>query len=324
MQDAILEILLQNSGYISGAAIGEMLQVSRAAVWKEIQALRKAGYQIDSVTNKGYRLCSCPDILSAAEIKAGLSTRVLGNTIRLYNTTDSTNNAAKRESDLPDGTLFLAEEQTGGRGRRGNTWESFSGGGIWMSLLLKPNIAPANVAGLTLAAGLAVCTALNAQLPPDKRAWIKWPNDIVINGKKVVGILTELSAEVDAVNYVVLGIGINVNTPPFTGVLAAKATSLLAETGEQQNRVPLIRNILSALEPVYFAYLENGFPALRTEYCKNCITLGKTVKIEKSGESFLAQAVDLGDTGALVIEKDGKQDVVQSGEVSVRGIYGYI
>ncbi len=324
MKDKILHILRAENGFVSGEQISNRLHVSRAAVWKNVNKLRQMGYEIESVTNKGYKLMSSPDILTAEEIKNGLDTKLIGQNVCYYTEVDSTNNAAKRENAMPDGSLFIAEIQTGGRGRRGNTWVSPKGSGIWMSLLLKPDISPENISEVTLIAGLAVCRGVNTILPDTMRSKIKWPNDVVMNGKKICGILTELSAEIDAVNYIVTGIGINVNTPCFGGTLSQKATSLLIETGKTQKRTPLVQAVLQEFEILYTAYLRDGFSAIAAEYKENCVTLGKTVKITKGTDSFTAQALDVGANGQLIVEKDGNKIIVNSGEVSVRGIYGYI
>ena len=324
MKDEILHILRSNTGFVSGEAISSRLQVSRAAIWKNINKLRQMGYEIESVTNKGYRLASSPDILTAEEIKNGLSTKFIGQSVCCYDETDSTNNAAKREYTMPDGTLFIAEIQTGGRGRRGNAWVSPKGSGIWMSLLLKPEISPKNVAELTLVTGLAVCRGINRHLPEDVQSQIKWPNDIVLNGKKICGILTELSAEIGAVNYVVTGMGINVNTPQFCEDLCQKATSLFLETGKTYKRAEIARSVLEEFELLYTAYLAEGFSAIAEDYKRDCITLNKMVSITKGHESFTAKALDIAADGQLIVEKNGESILVQSGEVSVRGIYGYI
>lgn len=324
MKDQVLDILRNTDGFVSGEAISSRLQVSRAAIWKAVNKLRETGYEIASVTNKGYQLVSIPDILTPEELQNGLHTRFMGQTVQYFPQTDSTNNAAKRTWDLPEGTLFITEAQTDGRGRRGNAWASPPGSGIWMSLLLKPNLPPENIAEITLIAGLAVTRGINRHLPAPAQAGIKWPNDVVMNGKKICGILTELSAEIDAVNYVVTGIGINVNTPSFPADLENKATSLFLETGIKQNRAVLVRSVLEEFEKWYTDYLAQGFSAVSDAYKACCVTLGKQVRVTKGTESFTAQAVDLAAGGQLIVERDGEMVTINSGEVSVRGIYGYV
>lgn len=318
LKEKILDILKSADGYISGERISETLSISRAAVWKHIKKLKENGYEIESVTNKGYRLVSSPDILTEDGIKSGLKTDFIGHSVYVYDVTDSTNNRAKECSSAPDGSLFIADVQTGGKGRLGRSWASPSGTGIWMSLLLKPRISLADISQITLVAGLAVCRAIG------NGAVIKWPNDIVIGTKKVCGILTEMSAEINMVNYVVCGIGINVNTAGFDDELSEKATSLLIETGETLNRAETVSAVLNEFESLYTDFLENGLKNILPEYKSLCVTLNRKVKVTYQGEVFTAKAADIDNTGSLVIERGGEKITVNSGEVSVRGIYGYI
>lgn len=268
----------------------------------------------------------CSDLYSvtAQKIQAGLTTEFIGRQIHCYDTIDSTNNMAKREHTRSDGTVFIAQAQTGGRGRHGNTWISPAGDGIWMSVLLKPDIPLSQVAQITPVAGLAVCRGINRLFSETVDAKIKWPNDIVANGKKICGILTELAADTDAGHYVVAGIGINVNTHGFDGDLSQKATSLFLETGKKQDRIPLIQAVLAEFEALYTAFCAHGFSAIADEYKKHCITLGKDVLVLSGTKSYTAKAVDVDAWGQLIVEKDGENITVNAGEVSVRGIYGYI
>ena len=323
MKSEILSILKAADGFISGEKISETLHVSRTAVWKGITKLRSEGYNITSVTNRGYLLEQSPDVVTEAELTDGLKTVFIGKSVFFAEETDSTNNLAKQHADMPDGTLFVAEIQTAGKGRLGNAWTSPKGSGIWMSLLLKPDIPPARVPEITLVAGLAVCKGLN-RFVEKTPAMIKWPNDIVIGGKKICGILTELSAQIEAVEYVVTGIGINVNIESFEGTLSEKATSVFIETGKTQKRAAIVQAVLLEFETLYTQFLNGGFDAVREEYKQNCVTLGKEVVIIKKQESMQAEAVDIGSYGELIIKKDGKLLPVNSGEVSVRGIYGYV
>lgn len=323
MKSEILSILKAADGFVSGEKISETLHVSRAAVWKGITKLRSEGYRITSVTNRGYLLEQAPDVVTEAELADGLETACIGKTIHFEKETDSTNNLAKRHADMPDGTLFIAERQTAGKGRRGNGWASPKGTGIWMSLLLKPDLPPERVCEITLVAGLAVCNGLNRFLD-GAPAMIKWPNDIVVGGRKICGILTELSAQIEAVEYVVTGIGINVNMERFDDALSEKATSLYIETGSAHPRAAIVQAVLVEFETLYGKFLQGGFEAIRTDYKAACVTLHKEVKIIKKGETLLAEATDIAPDGALVIQRDGRLETVQSGEVSVRGIYGYV
>ena len=318
MKQRILNLLKSSETYISGEKISSKLGISRAAVWKHIKKLKSEGYKINSVTNKGYRLEFEPDIITENGIKAGLNTEFIGQNIFYYNETDSTNNRAKEEHTAPDGSLFIAEIQNGGKGRLGRSWEAPAGVGIWMSILLKPNLSPTDITQITLIAGLAVCRSLGHE------AKIKWPNDIVINGKKICGILAEMSAEINMVNYVVCGIGINVNIPSFDGELAKKATSLLIETGKNHIRTQIIQRVLTEFEILYIDFLQNGLKNILPEYKALCITLNRDVQVIYKHETIIAKAVDIDEDGSLIVEKDGERIIVSSGEVSVRGIYGYV
>ncbi|MDD6483026.1 MAG: biotin--[acetyl-CoA-carboxylase] ligase [Clostridiales bacterium] len=317
MKTKILDILKSAEGYTSGEKISEALGISRNAVWKHIKRLKEEGYNITSVTNRGYML-SASDILSPNEIKDGLNTRFIAQNIVYRDETDSTNNLAKRHCDMPDGTLFIADIQTGGKGRLGRAWSSPGGEGIWMSVLLKPDITPQCISQITLAAGLAVCRAISDS------AMIKYPNDIVMNKKKVCGILTELSAEIDAVNYVMCGIGINVNTPSFPPELSDKATSLFIETGEKHCRAPIVRRVMEEFEDIYDGFIKNGISSFIDEYRSRCINIGRTVRIIVNRAEKVGNCVGIDDNGCILVETDGKINAVSSGEVSVRGLLGYV
>lgn len=313
----ILDILKKRGGYVSGEEISRELSVSRSAVWKHIRALRNEGYRISSVTNKGYRLEKC-DVLNQAEIFAALHTEFIGQSLFCLEKTDSTNNECKRHSDLPDGTVFASEVQTGGKGRRGKNWASPRGVGAWFSILLKPELRPEEVPRITLIAGLAVCRAIGDS------AMIKYPNDVVIGTKKVCGILTELSAEMDFVNYIVCGIGINVNTPSFEGELSERATSLLIETGQTYSRARLIGAVLTEFEALYRDFLQNGLSGMMEEYRSRCITLGSEVTVTYNKQSVRGKCTDIREDGSIVIRTEDGDLTISSGEVSVRGIYGYV
>ncbi len=318
MRNKILDILTNAESYISGEEMSRVLGISRAAVWKHIRKLKEDGYDILSVTNKGYKLRNIPDIISESSVSAGLNTDFMARNIRYMPVIDSTNEEAKRCSDMPDGTLFIAEAQNAGKGRLGRAWESPKGSGIWMSLLLKPGIPPQDVQQLTLIAGMAVCRVLGGG------SGIKWPNDIVIGSRKVCGILTEMSAETDRVNYVVCGIGINVNTPGFPGDLQDKATSLFIETGKTCIRSELVSKIMNELESLYKVFEKEGFEPLREEYRNSCITIGREIRVIYRRETLLGKAVDIDGNGGLIVETENGLVNVTSGDVSVRGIYGYI
>ena len=319
MKNNILAMLKSSGGYISGEKISQKLGISRAAVWKHIQSLRNDGYIIKSVTNRGYYLEESPDVINEYEIKNGLKTNRIGRNVKYVYSTDSTNNEAKRRSDEADGTVFAAEVQTGGKGRLGKSWSSPEGGGIWMSILLKPDIVPDEAPEITLIAGLAVCRALK-----DCGALIKWPNDVVINGKKVCGILTEMSAEIERVNYIVCGIGINVNTAVFPEELRETAVSIYTVTGEKRSRAAILRRVLEEFEPLYDEYLKNRLKNIISEYESMCVNISRRVSVLYNGTSVYGTAVGVTENGRLIIDTDNGRITVSSGEVSVRGIYGYV
>lgn len=323
MQEEILRVLRESDEYVSGEQLSKQLGVSRSAVWKAINGLRQAGYVIESSTNKGYRLEQVPDILSANEIKNGLATHFIGQYVVSLEEVDSTNEEAKRQGakGAPDGSLFVAERQSNGKGRLGRNWSSLPGEGICMSVLLRPSITPYEVTKITLIAGLAVCRALRTAAGVDAR--IKWPNDIVAGGRKLVGILTEMAAESDRINYVVTGIGINVNQKQFPEELSAKATSLFIESKTIWSRAPLVRSVLCELEDCYDRFITEASFDLLTPYKELCVSLGRQVSVQRNDRTITGTAVDISPQGELVIKtQQGALIPINSGEVAVQGIYG--
>ena len=318
----ILELLRRQEGFLSGEDIGRELSITRAAVWKGIKKLREEGYEIEAVTNRGYRLTNPETMYNKRELEQGLKTKTMGQTIHFYEETDTTNNRARELAleGAPEGTLVVAEKQTAGRGRRGKVWESPLGTGIWMSLVLRPQIMPAEASVLTLLCGLATAEAIEAET--GLSAGIKWPNDILINGKKAVGILTEMDCEMSEVHFVIPGIGINVNTASFPPEIAEIATSLYLECGKTVSRRRLVHRVLERLEEHYETFLRTGsFAAMLEDYRKHCITLGKEVHV-LGREPFFAEALDITPEGELLVRRadNGKEEVVFSGEVSIRGV----
>ena len=318
----ILELLRRQEGFLSGEDIGRELSITRAAVWKGIKKLREEGYEIEAVTNRGYRLTNPETMYNKRELEQGLKTKTMGQSIYFYEETDTTNNRARELAleGAPEGTLVVAEKQTAGRGRRGKVWESPLGTGIWMSLVLRPQIMPAEASVLTLLGGLATAEAIEAET--GLSAGIKWPNDILINGKKAVGILTEMDCEMSQVHFVIPGIGINVNTTSFPPEIADIATSLYLECGKTVSRRRLVHKVLERLEEHYETFLRTGsFTAMLEDYRKHCITLGKEVHV-LGREPFFAEALDITPEGELLVRRadNGKEEVVFSGEVSIRGV----
>lgn len=319
----ILEILRNEEGFVSGEQIGKRLNITRAAIWKGIKKLREEGYEIEAVTNKGYRLILHETMYNAREISAGLTTKKMGHPLYFYEETDTTNarirDLAQRDAAL-EGTVAIAEYQSAGRGRRGRAWSAPGGSGIWMSFLLRPPIQPEDASVITLLAGLAVGEAL--QLETGLAPEIKWPNDILFRGKKAVGILTEMECEMQETHFVTVGIGVNVNMQEFPREIQAVATSLYLESGRIFSRKALVQRILLVFEEMYDKYLEAGcsFAPFLAQYRKHCITLGKEVEI-LGRETFFARAVDITPQGELVVlrEDTGQEEVIFSGEVSIRG-----
>lgn len=252
------------------------------------------------------------------EISKHLNTDFIGRHAYIYEETDSTNNRAKQNSTAQDGSIFIAETQTDGRGSHERCWASPKGSGIWLSVLLKPNIPPITVSQITLVAGLAVCRAVGIG------SMIKWPNDIVINGKKLCGILTEMSAVNNSVNHVVCGIGINVNTAEFDEEIANRATSMHLESGLIYDRNKIIAKLLNEFEYCYKKFLDGGLETIIDEYKKHCITLGREVNVIYNSKTVTGNAVDVTNNGLLVVKTTDGIIEVTSGEVSVRGIYGYV
>lgn len=318
----ILELLRRQEGFLSGEDIGRELSITRAAVWKGIKKLREEGYEIEAVTNRGYRLTNPETMYNKRELEQGLKTKTMGQSIYFYEETDTTNNRARELAleGAPEGTLVVAEKQTAGRGRRGKVWESPLGTGIWMSLVMRPQIMPAEASVLTLLCGLATAEAIEVET--GLSVGIKWPNDILINGKKAVGILTEMDCEMSQVHFVIPGIGINVNTTSFPPEIADIATSLYLECGKTVSRRRLVHKVLERLEEHYETFLRTGsFTAMLEDYRKHCITLGKEVHV-LGREPFFAEALDITPEGELLVRRadNGKEEVVFSGEVSIRGV----
>lgn len=317
----ILEELKKAESYISGEELGEKLGVSRAAIWKGVQKLKEQGYEIDAVSNKGYRMIPKQDLYNGIEIKEVCNTIKIAKEVYFYEQADSTNDCIRKlaKEGKKEGVVAVAEVQTAGKGRRGKGWQSPKGTGIWMSMLLTPNITPPEAPVLTLLAGLAVCRAIRQQT--ELSAVIKWPNDILISNKKVCGILTELYAEMDSVHFVITGIGINVNTEIFPEELRKVATSLKIEKGESVSRKSMIKAVIEEFEKIYLRYeKECSFLPFREEYKKYCINIGKELQI-LSKQPFIAKGIDITEQGELLVQKQtGEKVVVFSGEVSIRNM----
>lgn len=326
MKEKVLKFLKEANGYVSGQTLCSELNVSRTAVWKYINQLKEEGYDIDAVTRRGYLLKNEPDLVTKEAVGSNLTTKFWGRDIVYFQNTDSTNIQAKKlaEEGCSHGTLVISDFQTAGRGRRGKSWNSPKGSGIWMSFVLRPAIKPQNAAMLTIVAAMAAKDAIATV--PGVEPLIKWPNDIVISGKKVCGILTEMSAEMDWINYVVIGVGINANIPSFPEDISKIATSLEIESGNVVSRSGIIAKFGSSFEKYYEKFIAQGnLQLLVDDYNKSLANINNKVKILEPGNEYVGIALGINNEGELVVEKESKEIcIVRSGEVSVRGIYGYV
>lgn len=325
-RNILLMLKKHRDEFISGERISQELGISRTAVWKHINILREEGYEIESMPKNGYKLVSSPDILILEEIEEYLTTNFIGRNIYHFDSLDSTNTKAKEMAmDEEEGTVVVAEEQIKGKGRLGRNWVSPKGKGIWMSIILKPNMLPSEVAKLTLIGAAAVNKALEEM---GIISYIKWPNDIVIQGKKVCGILTEMSCELNIINYVIMGIGINVNLlkEDFSQELVDKATSLKEITGRDLDRKRLLASVLNYFENLYLPFKQRGDISATIDISREkSLLIGKEIRILRGNDEKIGRALDIDEQGGLIIEyKDGTREHIFSGEISIRGLREYI
>ena len=326
MKTKILKRLKSSDSFVSGEKLSEEFGMTRSGIWKYMNQIKEDGYIIESVPRKGYRILFSPDILTLEEIEEHLTTNFIGRKIYYFESIDSTNDKAKIIAvDEEEGTVVIAEEQTGGKGRLGRKWISPKGKGIWMSIILKPSVEPFKVGSITLLGAAAIFKGLENMGISSK---IKWPNDIIIDDKKISGILTEMSAELNRINHLIMGIGINVNLDQvdIPEDLKDKATSLKINGDRKIDRKVLLAHILNEFEKLYIPFRENGDTSIAIDICKkNSATVGNEVKIIRGKEEKLGRAIDIDEKGQLIVEfKDGKIENIFSGEVSVRGVNGYI
>jgi len=318
MKTELLEMLLSGQ-YISGQEISDKLGISRTAVWKHINSLREDGYSIDSQYGKGYRLLHMNKYITPEKIKLGLKCKLFARNITHFHEVESTNEEAKRiaEKGYPEGNLVIAEKQTAGKGRMGRHWKS-SSDGLWTSIILKPSIPLRDAPKLALLTAAALRTTLSEDFGIE--ANIKWPNDLLVDNKKICGILTEMKGEMDRIDYIINGVGINVNQNPedFSGELANTATSLKIIKGREIDRLLLLQRYLETLEEFYLDFLENGFERARQVCIKNSHTVGNIVTIYSGDKEYTGKAVDIGNDGALIVEIDGQEIPFYGGEVSLR------
>lgn len=304
---------------VSGAELSQRLAVSRAAIWARIEELRTLGYEIEASPHRGYRLRGVPDVLHADDLLSRLGkTRVIGRDIRVFQETSSTNDVIEKlaRDGAPEGVVVFAETQSKGRGRLGRKWLSPAGRGLWFSVLLRPNLRPQAATQMTIATAVAVARAIRQQtgLHPG----IKWPNDILIQGRKTAGILTELSAELDHIKYLVLGIGVDVNVAPaeFPADLRKLATSLRTESGRVHNRADVAVAILRALDDDYARITAGHFEAVANEWAEHCTTLGQPVTIHIGDRRIHGRAEALDEDGALLLRTEhGRLERIIGGDV---------
>lgn len=326
MKAEILALLRESDKFVSGQELCSRFGVSRTAVWKVINQLKKEGYRIEAVQNKGYHMVSSPDLLSKYELESRLNTEWLGREIVYKEVTSSTNADVRRmaEDGAKNGLLVVADGQTLGKGRRGREWESPKGTNLYFSMLLKPNFSPDKASMVTLVAAYSVAAVIRENTGLDAK--IKWPNDIVVDKKKVCGILTEMSMERDYIHHIVVGIGINVNEEEFPSELEGMATSLKNEKGSIVSRANLLSDILLQFETDYATFLEaESLKPFVDEYNKMLVNKGSLVKVLDPKGEFSGIAGGISEDGMLIVFKEnGQIEKVYAGEVSVRGMYGYV
>ena len=321
MRARILKLLRQQSqDYLSGEEISRQLAVSRTAVWKHIRELKNHGYEIEAHPRKGYRLKSRPDLLLPEEIRAGLATQLLGKHIVHFYDTSSTNNEAKRlaADDAVEGTIVVSEAQTLGRGRLNRGWFSPPGGGVWVSVILRPPFPPQEAPKCTLMAAVATVEAIREA--SGLNCGIKWPNDILWQGRKLVGILTEMSAEMDAINFVVLGIGINVSLQEsdFPEELRNIGASVSMGAEREVSRVEVLQKLLERLEYWYQVVKQEGFEPVLEAWRRESVTLGQPVRVLAGEETYDGVAEELAEDGSLLVRTENGLRRVLAGDVSLR------
>ncbi len=320
MANRLLRILEEHQGrYVSGEEIGQGAGVSRAAVWKQIRALRRRGFAIEGARGAGYRLLERPDVIEERDILSRLSARSFWKSFTFYPVTDSTNTRAAEAAEwgAPHGTVVCADSQTGGRGRFDRRWESPPGVNLYLSLLLRPPIDPQRAPQLTLVTAVAVAKAVEESA--NVRAQLKWPNDLYLGGKKAAGILAEMSADADRLRHVVVGVGLNVNAEAFhfPGKLRRTATSLRLATGKSIPRADVLVHFLDRFAEAYRDFLSAGFAPLRSEWNRRSLLNGKRVKVSyREGEAW-GTAAGVDEDGMLLFRRDGgrKEERLHSGEI---------
>ena len=318
----ILTALREASGrYLAGVELAQLAKLPRTAISSRIQELRALGYEIEASPHKGYRLQSCPDLLHADDLMSRLGKiKVVGRDIRVFKETTSTNDVAEKLAvdGVKEGVVIFAESQSKGRGRLGRRWISTPGKGLWFSVLLRPTLRPIEATRLTIVAATALLRAITTA--GGVSAEIKWPNDILIRGKKVAGILTELRAELDQIKYLILGIGVSVNliSTDFPDDLRKTASSLRIETGEAFDRAELASEILRELDHDYARLCSGQFESVAEEWEERCTTIGRNVIIDLTGRTIQGRAECLDSDGALLVRtQHGRLERITGGDVKL-------
>lgn len=308
-----------NGQFVSGETLSQALKCSRTAIWKHIRELREQGYQFEAVRRSGYRLVGMPDVPYAEQIKAGLKTIRFGRNAHYFDSVESTQKElhALARKGAPEGTLVVADRQWSGKGRLGRSWHSPPGTGIWMSLLLRPLLELRQCPQLTLVAAIAIAETIREQI--ELPVMVKWPNDLLLDGKKIGGILTELRAESDCVDYIVLGIGINVNTTEFPPELTDQASSLALAKGQPIRRTLLLQRLLEKLENLYQMYESRGFAPLKPRWEALALGMGKPVIVRRVNQDPLeGTAMGLDEDGALLVrDLKGQLERVYSADIEM-------
>ncbi|WP_077213777.1 biotin--[acetyl-CoA-carboxylase] ligase [Bacillus dakarensis] len=321
LRKKLLDAFAENRDqYLSGQHLADIVGCSRTAVWKHIEELRKEGFELEAVRRKGYRIVKIPEKVSQDEIRLGLNTIFIGQNIHYQESVESTQKIAHQLGleNASEGTVVIAEEQLSGRGRMQRHWHSPKSTGVWMSIILRPKLPIPKAPQLTLLTAVAVVQAIEecTGLTPE----IKWPNDILINGKKVTGILTELQAEADTIHSVIIGIGINVNQQlqDFPEELRSIATSLSIEKGELFNRADLIRSLFSKLEKLYLLYLEKDFSPVKLLWESYAVSIGKMINARTLSGNIYGKAIGITEDGVLLIkDNDGKIHQIYSADIEL-------
>ena len=320
-RDRILELFRQRSdSYVSGEEICRGLGISRTAVWKQIRQLRELGYEIEAVPSKGYALRSTPDTLISAEVIADLGTTVVGRDIVFLPQTDSTNLQARllAEQGAVDGTVIIADQQSSGKGRMGRYWISPKGVNLYLSIVLRPDIQLRHATQMTFLTAVAVAETIEScgSFAPQ----LKWPNDVLINGQKVAGLLNELNAETEQIHYMILGVGVNLNmtADQFPADLRTPATSLLLAGGKQISRLEFARTLLQKTDQHYTRYLAEGFAPILAAWENRCNMIGKQVEVDYQHSRLIGVVKGVDEAGALLLTlQNGSEERVVAGDVKL-------